>query len=167
MDTEARKTALRMIPYGLYILSAENQQGQIAAATVSWVTQTSFEPPLVAVAMKVDSQICRIAREAGAFTLNILGKDQRDLATAFFKPAQREGDTIGGEPFRTGATGAPILERTPGFIECKVTAVLDPGDHSIFVGEVVDAGMAQPVEGRPDSATLWLRDLGEKIFYGG
>ena len=46
MDPAAKKTALRMIPYGLYVLTAENADGQTAAATVNWVTQASFEPPL-------------------------------------------------------------------------------------------------------------------------
>ncbi len=48
MDAEMKKTALRMIPYGLYVLVAENEEGTVSAATVKWVTQASFEPPLVA-----------------------------------------------------------------------------------------------------------------------
>ena len=54
MDDAAKKTALRMIPYGIYILTAKSGN-DVAAATVNWVTQTSFEPPLVAVAIKSDS----------------------------------------------------------------------------------------------------------------
>ena len=50
MDEDAKKTALRMIPYGIYVLTAEAPDGSTAAATVNWVTQTSFKPPLVAVA---------------------------------------------------------------------------------------------------------------------
>ena len=49
MDAEAKKTALRMIPYGLYVLTAEGKDGKIAASTVNWVTQTAFQPPLVVV----------------------------------------------------------------------------------------------------------------------
>jgi len=41
------------------------------------------------------------------------------------------------------------------------------GDHSIMVGEVIDAGVAKQPEGRADDAVLWLKDLGEKVFYGG
>ena len=42
---------------------------------------------------------------------------------------------------------------------------MDP--NAIFVGEVVEAGVARQPEGRADGATLWLRDLGDKMFYGG
>jgi flavin reductase (DIM6/NTAB) family NADH-FMN oxidoreductase RutF len=89
------------------------------------------------------------------------------LAFAFFKPVEREGNSIAGEPFSSGVAGAPILSNTPAFLECKLVQTVEIGDHSIFVGEVVDAGISTPLEGRPDDATLALRDLGEKTFYGG
>ncbi len=55
MDPNVKKTALRMIPYGIYVLTAEKADGTVAAATVNWVTQTSFNPPLIVVGLKVDS----------------------------------------------------------------------------------------------------------------
>ncbi|MCC7105010.1 MAG: flavin reductase family protein [Chloroflexi bacterium] len=167
MDPNARKTALRMIPYGLYILTAQRSDGEVTAATVNWVTQASFEPPLVAVGVKTDSHGYGIIKETGAFALNVLGKGQQGLAFAFFKPAERQGDTISGEPFHAGATGAPILENTPAFVECRLVESIERGDHAVFVGEVVDAGVASAPEGRPDDATLLLKDLGERVFYGG
>ncbi len=167
MDETSKKTALRMIPYGLYILTAQSEDQNISAATVNWVTQASFTPPLVVVGVKVDSQIHGIIKSSQTFALNILGKGQLDLAFTFFKPAQREGQTIGGQPFRPGTTGAPILENTPAFVECRLIDSIEAGDHSVFVGEVVDAGVSQEPEGRADEATLWLKELGEKAFYGG
>src|SRR6059036_2946175 len=104
---------------------------------------------------------------AKAFALNVLGKGQQALAFTFFKPAEKKGDTISGEPFRTGKTGAPILASTPAFIECSLETTVDMGDHSIFVGKVVEVGLAKSIDGRPDDATLWMKDLGDKVFYGG
>lgn len=167
MDPNAKKTALRMIPYGLYVLTGRTSDGRIAAATVNWVTQASFAPPLVAVGVKADSSAHEVIKEAKAFALNILGKGQQKTAFTFFKPAEAQGTTISGEPFRPGTTGAPILTSTPAFVECKLVDTVERGDHSIFVGEVVDAGVATEPTGRPDDATLWLKDLGEKTFYGG
>ncbi len=167
MDTKMKKTALRMIPYGLYILTAENKEGKVAAATVNWVTQTAFDPPQLVVGIKSDSLAHQVIKESKAFVLNILGKDQQALAFTFFKPLNREGQTIGGETFRAGTTGSPILESTPAFIECTLVETVEKGDHSVFVGEVVDAGVVKEPEGRPDDASLWLKDLGKNIFYGG
>jgi flavin reductase (DIM6/NTAB) family NADH-FMN oxidoreductase RutF len=167
MDADAKKTALRMIPYGLYVLTAESKDGKIAAATVNWVTQTAFQPPLVVVGVKADSGAHSIIKESKSFALNILGKDQKGQAFTFFKPLEREGNTIGGEPFRKGALGAPILEKAPAFVECALVDTVEKGDHSIFIGEVKDAGVAAQPAARPDDVTLTLKDLGDKVFYGG
>jgi flavin reductase (DIM6/NTAB) family NADH-FMN oxidoreductase RutF len=167
MDENAKKTALRMIPYGLYVLTADGGDGSVAAATVNWVTQASFKPPLVAVGVKADSGAHAIIQKSGAFALNVLGKGQTQLAYTFFKPAVREGNTLSGEPFRPGVTGAPLLQSAPAYLECRVVKTVELGDHSLFVGEVVEAGVSQPPAGRADDATLWLKDLGEKVFYGG
>ena len=167
MDANAKKTALRMIPYGLYVLTAQDGDGAVAAATVNWVTQASFQPPLVAVGVKADSGAHAVIKAAGSFALNILGKGQQAAAFAFFKPATFADGKISGEAFRAGETGSPILATTPAFVDCKLVHTYESGDHSVFVGEVVDAGVAKEPEGRADDATLWLKDLGEKTFYGG
>ena len=59
------------------------------------------------------------------------------------------------------------MDNMPAFIECRLVTTVEEGDHSIFLGEVVDAGVNQEPEGRADDATLLLKDLGEKTFYGG
>ena len=132
MDPNAKKTALRMIPYGLYVLTAARGD-KVAAATVNWVTQASFEPPLVAVGVKTDSHAHALIKETRAFALNVLGKGQ----------------------------GAPA------YVECRLVGTVEKGDHSVFVGEVVDAGVSKEPAGRADDATLWLKELGDKVFYGG
>lgn len=167
MDPNAKKTALRMIPYGLYVLTAAAKDGRVAAATVNWVTQCSFEPPLLAVGVKVDSHAHPLIKETQAFALNVLGKGQGPLAFTFFKPAELKGDTISGEKFRAGHTGSPILASTPAFVECVLEATVEKGDHSVFVGRVVEAGVAKTPDGRLDDATLWLKELGDKMYYGG
>src|SRR3989441_10531715 len=167
MDPNAKKTTLRMIPYGLYVLTAANKGGQVAAATVNWVTQASFEPPLVAIGVKADSGAHALIKETKAFALNVLGKGQQPLAFTLFKPAERQGDTISGEKFRPGQTGAPILASTPAVIECTLEATAEKGDNSVFVGRVVDVGLSKSPDGRAEDATLWLKELGDKVYYGG
>jgi flavin reductase (DIM6/NTAB) family NADH-FMN oxidoreductase RutF len=52
VNSDAKKAVLRMIPYGIYVLTAD-ANGSLAAATVNWVTQSAFTPPLVVVGIKV------------------------------------------------------------------------------------------------------------------
>lgn len=167
MDAQAKKTVLRMIPYGLYVLTGESRDGRVAASTVNWVTQASFEPPLVAVGVKADSTAHEVIRDSRCFALNVLAKGQQDLAFAFFKALEREGDSIGGQSFSSGKSGAPVFARAAGFLDCKLVDTLERGDHSLFLGEVIDAGGATAISGRPDAVTLGLADLGENTFYGG
>ena len=167
MDATAKKLALRMIPYGLYVLTSEAKDGRISAATVNWVTQASFEPPLLAVGVKLDSSAHSIIKDSRAFALNVLTKGQQDQAFAFFKSVEREGDLLGGEPFSSGESGAPILTTAKAFLECRLVDTVERGDHSLFVGEVINAGLSAEPTGRPDDETLILKDLGEKTFYGG
>jgi len=167
MDETAKKTALRMIPYGLYVLTSRNEAGEIAAATVNWVTQSAFQPPLVVVGVKADSRPHARIKQSGHFALNVLGKAQQGLAFAFFTPAEADGHTINGEAFHTMTTGSPILESAIAHVECRLVHTYEQADHSVFVGEVVDAGVRDTPAGRPDGATLTLPDLGEKVFYGG
>jgi flavin reductase (DIM6/NTAB) family NADH-FMN oxidoreductase RutF len=149
-------------------MTTKGDDGAIAAATVNWVTQTSFDPPLVAVGVKADSGAYSIATAAGSFALNMLGKGQQGMAFGFFKPAEVDGDKISGETFAAGPeTGSPILAAAQASVECKIVAVVEKGDHHIVVGEVVGANVAKEPEGRADAAILEMKELGDKVFYGG
>ncbi len=167
MDADAKKTALRMIPYGIYVLTAEGPDGTVAAATVNWVTQTSFDPPLVAIGVKSDSGAYDTLRKAGSFALNFLGKGQQGAAFTFFKPAEVADGKISGEPYSSGATGAPLLANAQASVECKLAEVVERGDHHIVIGEVVEAHVNTAPDGRPDDAVLHMRELGDNVFYGG
>ena len=161
MDEDAKKTALRMIPYGMYVLTSKSQDGQeVSAATVNWLTQTSFAPPLVAVGVKGDSTAHAHITDTGGFAVNLIGKDELDTAFTFFKSLEREGDSIGGQAFVAGPeTGCALLTNSPAWWECKVVSQLDQGDHTLFLGEVLEAGT------RAEDQTILMRD--HNLNYGG
>ncbi|MGA8819143.1 MAG: flavin reductase family protein [Xanthobacteraceae bacterium] len=167
MNADAKKTVLRMIPYGIYVLTADDGKGNIAAATVNWVTQSAFAPPLVVLGVKTDSGAYKTVKAAQTFALNMLGKEHKSLAFTFFRPVDVSDGKLSGQAYRKGTTGAPILVDAPGAIECRVTAIVEQGDHHIVVGEVIEAHLNRPPAGRPDAAILEMKDLGDNVFYGG
>src|SRR5437763_2567896 len=167
MNDDAKKTALRMIPYGIYVLTADDGKGNVAGATVNWVTQTAFNPPLVVVGVKTDSGAYGIVKNTKNFTLNMLGKEHKGLAFTFFKPAQLSDGKLSGQAIHKGSNGAPILDAALAAVECKVTSIVEQGDHHIVVGEVTEAHLPKPIEGRPDVSILEMKDLGDNVFYGG
>lgn len=73
-----------MIPYGIYVLTANGDEG-LVAATVNWLTQTSFESPLIAVVLKHDCYSYASVDKNSNFTLNKRCKGQQGLAVGFFK----------------------------------------------------------------------------------
>ena len=104
----------------------------------------SLNPPLILVCVEhgADSHDC--IRDAGVFTVNFLASDQERIARRF---AAWEVDTkFEGLAFHTEITGAPILEDALAWVDCRVYAEHQAGDHTIFIGEVL-AGDAR--EGGP------------------
>ena len=109
--------------------------------SASWVTQVSFKPPMIVVGVKRDAHSNAMVKEAGVFTLNVLGAEQKELATTFMKELTVTPTTMSGVPYSVGKeTGCPIIPQTPAHIECVVDHVYDgDNDHSVVVAEVVDA----------------------------
>ena len=71
MDAELKKQTLRLLTYGLYVLTAADGD-ELAAGTVNWLSQASFSPPLVMVGVKADSGVHALIEKSGAFAVNIL-----------------------------------------------------------------------------------------------
>lgn len=160
MDVEAKKRALRMITYGLYVLTAADGD-EVAAGTVNWLSQASFDPPLVMVGIKVGSHLHALIERTGTFAVNVLAADQKAIAQDFFRTTKVEDGKLSGHPFEPGpATGAPLLVELPAWWEARVVDKVARGDHTVYVAEVVEAGVR-----RPDAKPLVLWDTG--WYYGG
>ncbi len=160
LDPAQKKTALRAINYGLYVLTARDGD-DYGASGVNWLSQASFEPPLVMAALKADSGSAAIVGRTGAFAVSVLADDQLDIGKAFFRSTTVEGDTINGVPFEPGPeTGCPLIVACPWWFEARVTDTVERGDHTVFVAEVVSAGVRSE-----DATPLLLRSTG--MNYGG
>ncbi len=169
MDLAEKKFVLRMIPYGVHVVTTLDAHGTPVASTVHWVTQTSFEPALLMVALPVGGQAYDAVRATSRFAIHMLGKDDASEAFAFQRrPAIPEGDTLSGWGFVPSRhTGLPLLHDAVGVLECTVRAVIEYGDHHPFIAEISHAHLRLPQQDRPDQMILHMADLGRTIFYGG
>ena len=155
MDAQARKKTLRMLSNGVYILTSRSAN-RYGAATVSWVSQASFTPPLIMAAVRSDSNVFRCLAESRSAVLHIVGDGQQELARRFFFPTQAGSGTINGEPFAEGKTAAPVLARLPAHIECRVEHILDAeGDHAIVILRAVEAACRENVQPLTMAETPW------------
>ena len=154
MDAEAKKKALRSIVHGVYVIGVRDGE-KLNAFTATWLTQVSFEPPLVAAAIRKDSVSFGMIEKSRIFSVSFLSSGQKALAQHFLKPAHLGGDKLAGIRHRAGATGAPILEEAASYVECRVKEIHPAGDHSIVVGEVVEAGVQREAEPLTLKETGW------------
>lgn len=143
-DPDTLKSILRMASYGLYVATAIGSGGP-RAATVSWVTQVSFEPKMVAVAMRKGTAIAEAVAECSRFVLHVVGEHQPEFARAFFKPGQIGPEEIAGYRYDLNPGGLPVLGAAAAWLECHVEEVVGrAGDHTVFIARVVDGDIQVP-----------------------
>ena len=153
---DAKRKVLRSFTYGVHIATAMAEGGVVGAGTVTWLSQASFNPPLIMVGIKVGSRLHAAIDQSGCFAVHVVPEGQQDIAAAFLRPTQLEDGRINGYEYEPGPeTGAPLLKDLPLWFEARVTDAVKRGDHTVFVAELVSCGVRDP-EARPQP----LRDTG-------
>lgn len=128
---------------GVTIITTLNKAGQLHGLTANAFTSVSLVPPLLLICVDKKAESYPSFEESRVFTVNILKDDQEALSRRF---AVSGGEKFEGVAYRIGANGAPILEGVLGWLECKVAASYEGGDHTIYVGEIQEA---ETREGKP------------------
>ncbi|MFF3905072.1 flavin reductase family protein [Streptomyces sp. NPDC001848] len=123
---------------GVAVITFQGPEREPTGLTVNSFTSVSLTPPLVLFCVHRDSRALTAVRDVGAFAVNILAADQRELCRAF---ATRDTARCAGLAHRTGTTGSPVLADTLAYLDCRVHDMVPGGDHEIVLGEVVDLGL--------------------------
>jgi flavin reductase (DIM6/NTAB) family NADH-FMN oxidoreductase RutF len=142
MDESAKKEALRLFTYGLYAVTV-GDQSEWNTFTANWVTQVSFDPPLVALSIENDSHSLPILQRTRRFAVNVYSADQRELAGTLGKPFARKPEKLEGLRVAYTSDGCPTLPDTLAWVECAVENELPAGDSTLVLGRVVDAGVVR------------------------
>ena len=158
MEEQMRSEILKTIPYGFYITGVVGSDGEANGFTTCWVSKETFETQQV-VAVRKDQHTHVLIEDGGVFSLNFLDTEQEDLARRFTQPLQPEDGALGGSPYSTGETGAPLFTEAFAHLECRVVGKMEAGDHTVYLGEVVAANLKRPAD--------TLTDLDTTIDYGG
>ena len=141
MNDSARKTVLRHFPYGLYAVTVMSE-GEDHGITANWVMQAAFTPPMLVAALENESKCLPMIRDARGFAVNVLAAGQSELALQLGRSSRHVPHKLHGVPARPAPiTGAPILTEGLGWLECRLVATMPAGDHTLILGEVVEAGV--------------------------
>ena len=152
LDAAAKKKILRDFTYGLYAVTAAHE-GERGVFTANWLSQASFDPPLVMLSVELDSSTLPLIRASCRFAVCPLRDDQKELAGALGRPKARAGDkfaTLELEIIET-RSGPPALADSLGYVVCAILEEMEAGDSVVFLGEVIEArsfSEAPPLEMR-------------------
>jgi flavin reductase (DIM6/NTAB) family NADH-FMN oxidoreductase RutF len=158
-----RRRVLWKMPSGLYVLGTTDGGARRNGMTVNWVTQVSFAPKLIAVGVEQGAFTHELLLARPVFAVNLVSQEDRAIVRKFTKPVDvdLEARTLNGFGFHDGVTGAPILDQAVAYVDCEVRQQHELGDHTLFIGEVVDAGF----QADEDTAVLAMHDT--RMNYGG
>ena len=157
-----RRRVLWKMPYGLYVVGSRSGSNR-NLMTLNWASQVSFEPKLVGISVEKTAFTHELIEAGKVFSLNLLPQEERAAVRKFVKPVEvdADGKTLNGFAFHDGRTGAPILDVAAAWVDCELRQSVDCGGHTLFIGEVVDAGF------QADEETPVLRMEDTRMSYGG
>lgn len=121
---------------GVSVVTSLDADGEPCGLTATAVCSVSLDPPLVLVSVDRTAGTHEALRASGVYGVNLLSAEQEALAIRF---SREDPEKFRELAYRTGATGAPLLEDVPGWLDCTVEREVPAGDHTIFIGRVEDA----------------------------
>jgi flavin reductase (DIM6/NTAB) family NADH-FMN oxidoreductase RutF len=139
MDEAAKKKILRHFTYGLYAITVA-EDGFYNAFTANWLSQASFEPPLLMLSVENDSRSISVIRRTRVFVVNVFATGHRELAGQLGRSHFRNPQKLEGLKYRLGTNGCPVLLDTLGWLECRVKGEIEAGDSTVFIAEIAEAG---------------------------
>src|SRR4051794_35096598 len=157
-----RRRVLWTMPSGLYVVGSRHGDRR-NLMTLNWATQVSFDPKVVAIGVE-DGALTHDLIEGGrVFSVNLVDREDRAIVRKFTKPTEWDAaaSTLNGFAVRDGVTGAPILDQAPAFVDCEVRQAVEVGNHTLFLGEVVDCDF----QAAEDTEVLRMEDT--RMSYGG
>ena len=139
MQTEA----FTALVHGVYVVTTRAGE-KVNGMTAAWVSQVSLKPLLVMVSIAPARYSHTLIKESGIFAINVLTKDQAELAKRFGFKSGRKIDKFVGLDYLTAVTGAPILPQAYAYLDLKLVHTYTAGDHTLFVGEVTEVKILHP-----------------------
>ena len=130
------KAVMRKVAGTVTVIATASDSG-LHGMTATAMCSVSADPPLVLIVVNRTARTHLHIDTKKAFTINILGEEQLEVANLF---ASKEDDPFAQVGHRLLADGCPVIADVAAHVHCVVDSQLDAGTHTIFVGRVLDAG---------------------------
>ncbi|WNM26340.1 flavin reductase family protein [Demequina capsici] len=139
------KAALGLFASGVTVVSGMHE-GRPAGFTCQSFFSVSLEPPLIALSVMATSTTFPLIRTADRIAVSVLADDQRATSSTF---ARSGGDRWAGIPWTPSPGGAPVLDGSLTWFECRIESEIEAGDHTLVIARITALGPR-----RPDAAPL-------------
>lgn len=140
------RSALGVFATGVTVITSRSSE-HAYGMTANAFSSLSLDPPLVLVCVISGTTGEQTIEKNRSFAVNILGAHQEAISRFFSWRDRPQGAEAFQEiPHSESATGCPIIEGVAGYLDCRLAAAHQAGDHVIFVGEVLALGFDQDVE---------------------
>ena len=130
------EAAFAQMTYGIYVLTTKYQD-TINGMIASWVSQVSYDPPLIMVAVHPNRYSHKLIEKSRAFALHVLLKPQKEHLNRF--KGQDTSAKFSKLQWKYGKTGSPVLKECAAYFECNVLSAYQPGNHTLYIAKVIDA----------------------------
>lgn len=142
------RDALGSFATGVTVITTQGPE-EPYGMTANAFSSVSLDPPLVLICVIRGTQGEQMIEANGIFAVNVLDEEQEAISRYFASKSRPKGpDAFQEISHRRARSGAPILDGAAAYLDCRVAAVHQAGDHTIFIGEVMALGVA------PDSRPL-------------
>jgi ferric-chelate reductase [NAD(P)H] len=129
--------ALGNLTYGLYVVTTSGA-GKINGMIANWISQVSFDPPLIIACISKERLTHKLIHESNSFGINIMDENDINIIGKFGYKSGEEENKFKDIKYSKSKRGNPILNNSIAYLECEVISYIEPGDHTIFIAKVID-----------------------------
>ena len=126
--------------YPLVVATVGHRDAGLSGCLVGFFTQASIDPPRFLVCISLLNHTYRVAQQSEGVAAHLLGADQVSTARLFAEESGDDTDKFARCHWRSGATGAPILNSCVAWLEGSIIGRFDLGDHQALLMEPMGGG---------------------------
>ena len=140
MDAARFRQIIGHFATGVTVITTAHE-GWLHGMTANAITSVSLDPLLLLICVDKTAHAHEQVSKSGKFAVNILTEEQEELSRLFAATAGPEQGSLRGATYHFGPNGSPVLDQSLAYLECEVVDRFEGGDHTIFIGAVLDGDL--------------------------
>jgi flavin reductase (DIM6/NTAB) family NADH-FMN oxidoreductase RutF len=154
-DMPALQVALERFPYGIFVASTRAEGNVPLAIVATWVSQVSFDPPILTLSLEKANAFSEAVLRTGKFALSLLPSTGIQVAKGVLKHGPYIAGTDIEEAFEETPEGLLVTRESAATFVCSMLQAHDTGDHLLVLAQVARGEGSDPAEALTLAMTGW------------